>query len=48
VFSRLGCPGWSAQLRKIPAHLYDQLERAPDIGDLLHEFDRDPTAIFWG
>ena len=34
--------------RNLRFHLYDQLEPSPDIGDLLDEIDRDPTAIFWG
>jgi hypothetical protein len=34
--------------RNLRFHLYDQLEPSPDIGDLLHEIDRHPTAIFWG
>ena len=34
--------------RNLRFHLYDQLEPSQDIGDLLREIDRDPTAIFWG
>src|SRR5450755_3798237 len=34
--------------RNLRFHLYDQLEPSPDIGDLLREVDRDPTAIFCG
>lgn len=34
--------------RNLRFHLYDQIEPSPDIGDLLLEIDRDPTAIFWG
>jgi hypothetical protein len=31
-----------------PPHLYDRLEPSPGIGDLAHEIDHDPNAIFWG
>jgi Protein of unknown function (DUF3024) len=34
--------------RNLRFHLYDRIEPSPDIGDLLREIDRDPTAIFWG
>jgi hypothetical protein len=33
--------------RHVRSCRYDQLE-SPDIGDLLHEVDRDPVAVFWG
>jgi Protein of unknown function (DUF3024) len=34
--------------RNLSFHRYDQIEPSPDIGNLLDEIDRDPTAIFWG
>ena len=45
-------PTTSAVPRSPPNHLrfhrYDHLEPSPDIGNLLREIDRDPSAIFWG
>ena len=29
-------------------HPYFEFNARPDVGDLLAEIDRDPTAIFWG
>ncbi len=29
-------------------HLYDLAQPTADVAALLHEIDRDPTAIFWG
>lgn len=29
-------------------HQYPELPWAPDVGELLAEIDRDPTALFWG
>ena len=34
--------------RNLRFHLYNQLPPSPRVDDLLHEIDRDPTAIFWG
>jgi hypothetical protein len=34
--------------RNLRFHTYEQLKPSPDIGDLLAEIDRDPTAVFWG
>lgn len=34
--------------RHLRCHLYDRLAPSPRIDELLHEIDRDPTAIFWG
>jgi hypothetical protein len=34
--------------RNLRFHRYDQLPPSPRIDDLLHEIERDPTAIFWG
>jgi len=28
-------------------HRYDQLPASPHVGDLLHEVDRNPSAIVW-
>jgi Protein of unknown function (DUF3024) len=32
--------------RNLRFHLYNQLPPSPRVDDLLHEIDRDPTAIF--
>jgi hypothetical protein len=29
-------------------HVYDEIEPSPDLVDLLHEVDADPTSIFFG
>jgi len=29
-------------------HVYDMAQPTADVGELLDEIDRDPTAIFWG
>jgi hypothetical protein len=29
-------------------HWYDEVDTTPDLADLLHEVDDDPTCIFWG
>jgi hypothetical protein len=29
-------------------HVYDMVQATADVGELLEEIDRDPTAIFWG
>jgi hypothetical protein len=34
--------------RNLRFHRYDRLPPSPSIGDLLHEIEHDPTAIFWG
>jgi Protein of unknown function (DUF3024) len=34
--------------RHLRFHLYDRITPSARIDDLLHEIDRDPTAIFWG
>jgi hypothetical protein len=34
--------------RHLRFHLYGRITPSPRIDDLLHEIDRDPTAIFWG
>jgi Protein of unknown function (DUF3024) len=34
--------------RDLRFHLDNQLPLSPRADDLLHEIDRDPTAIFWG
>ena len=38
--------GWRD--RHLRFHLYERLAPSPRIDDLLHEIDRDPTAILWG
>ena len=34
--------------RNLKFHEYDLADPTPDIRELLHEIDRDPTSIFWG
>jgi Protein of unknown function (DUF3024) len=34
--------------RNLRFHIYDQIKPSPDMGDLLRDTDRDPTAIFCG
>ncbi|MER7441286.1 DUF3024 domain-containing protein [Micromonospora avicenniae] len=34
--------------RNLRFHRYDLTPPTPDVGKLLDELDRDPTAIFWG
>jgi hypothetical protein len=34
--------------RNLKFHECDLTDPTPDIWDLLHEIDRDPTNIFWG
>jgi len=34
--------------RNLKFHRYDLVEPSADIGELIAEIDRDPTALFWG